>query len=61
MTCCCTTHTGCVEPRTHTYTVDDASKQGWVDIDVIFGNMAPLIESLKRFDVVTFPDGVCRN
>ena len=31
---------------------------GWVDIDVIFGDLSPLIEALRHYDVVTFPDGV---
>ena len=32
---------------------------GWIDLDVLMGDMAPLVEALKHFDVVSFPDGVC--
>ena len=32
---------------------------GWLDIDVILGDLAPLLHAIKHHDVATFPDGVC--
>ena len=31
---------------------------GWMDIDVILGDLTPLVHALARHDVATFPDGV---
>ena len=34
---------------------------GWIDIDSFFGDFTPLLQALKQFDVVTYPDGVCHS
>ena len=39
--------------------IQDFTHWGWVDIDSIFGDFTPLLEALARFDIVSFPDGVC--
>ena len=31
---------------------------GWIDLDVILGDLSPMLEDLKHYDVVTYPDGV---
>ena len=28
---------------------------GWIDIDVIFGDLSPVVDAVKKYDVVTFP------
>ena len=32
---------------------------GWIDIDSIFGDLSPMMEHLRHYDLVTYPDGVC--
>ena len=32
---------------------------GWVDLDMVFGDFAPMRAALENFDVVSYPDGVC--
>ena len=31
---------------------------GWIDIDIIFGDMSPLVTALRQYHVVSYPDGV---
>ena len=31
---------------------------GWIDIDIIFGDMTPLVSALRKHHVAAFPDGV---
>ena len=32
---------------------------GWMDTDVFFGDMSPMLQDLEHYDVVTYPNGVC--
>ena len=34
------------------------SHWGWIDIDCLFGDMRPLLNALRHYDVVAYPDGV---
>ena len=38
-----------LEPYTH---------WGWVDADLVFGDLSPLVAAARKFDVVTYPDPV---
>ena len=29
---------------------------GWIDIDVIYGDLSPVAAAVKKYDVVTYPD-----
>ncbi len=31
---------------------------GWMDTDVFFGDMSPMLQDLEHYDVVTYPNGV---
>ena len=31
---------------------------GWIDIDCLFGNLDPLLQHLRQYDVVAYPGGV---
>jgi hypothetical protein len=32
---------------------------GWVDLDIVMGDMSTMIEDLKNYHIVTYMDGVC--
>ena len=30
---------------------------GWMDIDTVMGDLSPLMQQLRQYDVVSYPDG----
>ena len=38
----------------------DYTHWGWFDIDAIVGDLSPLLDACRKYDVVTFPDPVRR-
>ena len=41
--------------------LSDYTHWGWMDTDTVMGDLSPLIEHLKHYDVVTYPDGMVRD
>ena len=36
----------------------DYTHWGFIDLDIVPGDLSPMLEDLKHYDVVTYPDGV---